>query len=62
MAGRGAGGPGEGGVLSSAGRFGPDRKFIAAGLDKVKAAATGEVEQGAHYGAAMLAHLALGLG
>ncbi len=53
-------GQGEGGVLSGAGRFGPDRKFIAAGLDKVETAATGKIEQGAHYGAPCAGYLALG--
>lgn len=45
---------------SGIGWLGPDRKFIAAGFDKVKTAATGEIKQGAVDGAAMLAHLGLG--
>lgn len=45
---------------SDAGRLGPDRKLIAAGLDKVEAAATGEVKQRAVDDAAMVLHLGLG--
>ena len=53
-------GQGRGGVLSGAGRFGPDRKFIAAGLDKVKAAATGENRTGGALWCPCAGYLALG--
>ncbi len=40
--------------------LGPDRKFIAAGFDEVETAATGEIKQGANYGAPGAGYLALG--
>lgn len=49
-------------LLPSDCRLRPDRKLIAAGLDEVEAAATGEVEQGANDGAPVLEYLGLGCG
>ena len=44
---------------SSAGRFSPNRKLIAAGLNEVETAATGKIEKRAVDDATVLAHLGL---